>query len=121
MWRGASIAEPSLSFHTLLIELDMQISRIQLSDKNSRLRTRKVIRSSPDSPHRAVCSGEYQPSVLHTTANATAWVVIRFPDRNPGSSFASACGTFRSACTLTEFPRVAPISCALPLSVPVLN
>jgi hypothetical protein len=77
----------------------MQISRIQLSDKNSRLCTRKVIRSSPDPPHRAVCSGAYQPSVLHTTANATAWVVIRFPDRNPGSSFASACGTFRSAGT----------------------
>ncbi len=38
----------------ILIELDMQISRIQLSDKNSRLRTRKVIRSSPDPPPRAV-------------------------------------------------------------------
>gem|GEM_PF-6538763 len=40
---GASIAKPSLRFHILLIELDMQISRIQLSDKNSHLRTRKVI------------------------------------------------------------------------------
>ena len=43
---GASIAKPSLRFHTPLIELDMQISRIQLSDKNSHLRTRKVIHSS---------------------------------------------------------------------------
>mgnify|MGYP001811878188 FL=1 len=92
-----------------------------LSDKNSRLCTRKVIRSSPDPPHRAVCSGAYQPSVLHTTANATAWVVIRFPDRNPGSSFASACGTFRSSRTLPEFARVTPISRALPLSAPALN
>ena len=45
---GASIAKPSLRFHILLIELDMQISRIQLSDKNSHLRTRKVIRSKLD-------------------------------------------------------------------------
>ena len=49
--------------------------------------------------HRAVVPGVHQPSVLHITANATTWVVIRFPDRNPGSSFASACGTFRSAGT----------------------
>ncbi len=37
---GASIAEPSLRFHILLIEPDVQISRIRLSDKTSRLRTR---------------------------------------------------------------------------------
>ena len=118
---GASIAVPSLRFHILLIELDRQISRIQLSDKNSRLRTRKVIRSSPDSQHEAVYPDVHRPSNLRTTANTTSWAVIRFPDRNPGSSFASACGTFRSSHTLLEFARVAPISHALPLSVPVLN
>jgi hypothetical protein len=34
---GASLARPSLRFHTPLIEPDMQISRIRLSDKTSRL------------------------------------------------------------------------------------
>ena len=96
---GASIAKPSLRFHILLIEPDMQISRIRLSDKTAYLCTRKVIRSSPD-PHTGPCyPGAHQPSVLHITANATTWVVICFPDRNPDSSFASACGAFRSACT----------------------
>ena len=39
---GASLAEPWLRFHTPLIEPDMQISRIRLSDKTSRLRPRLV-------------------------------------------------------------------------------
>src|ERR1700720_4712298 len=34
---GASIVQPWLRFHTPLIEPDMQISRIRLSDKTSRL------------------------------------------------------------------------------------
>ncbi len=34
---GASIAEPLLRFHTPLIEPDVQISRIRLSDKTSHL------------------------------------------------------------------------------------
>jgi hypothetical protein len=37
---GASLAEPCLRFHTPLIEPDMQISRIRLSDKTSRLLSR---------------------------------------------------------------------------------
>jgi hypothetical protein len=37
---GASLARPWLRFHTPLIEPDMQISRIRLSDKTSRLRPR---------------------------------------------------------------------------------
>ena len=37
---GASIAVPSLRFHILLIEPDMRISRIRLSDKTSRLHPR---------------------------------------------------------------------------------
>ena len=53
--------------------------------------------------------------------NATTWVVIRFPGRNPGSFFTSACSTFRNSRTLPEFTRVAPISCASSLSAPVLN
>jgi hypothetical protein len=65
--------------------------------------------------------GVHRPSTLHITAKATTWAVTGFPDCNPGSSFASACGTFRSACTLPEFTRVSPISCALLLSAPALN
>src|SRR6201988_1782992 len=37
---GASLARPWLRFHTPLIEPDVQISRIRLSDKTSRLRPR---------------------------------------------------------------------------------
>ncbi len=40
---GASIAKPSLRFHTPLIEPDVQISRIRLSDKTSRLHPRHVV------------------------------------------------------------------------------
>ena len=71
--------------------------------------------------HRAVYPGAHRSGVLHITANATTWVITGFPDRIPGSSFTSACDTFCSSRTLMEFTRVSPISCALPLSVPVLN
>src|SRR5258707_4813136 len=40
---GALLAQPWLRFHTPLIEPDMQISRIRLSDKPSRLRPRHVV------------------------------------------------------------------------------
>src|SRR5246500_1091773 len=40
---GASLARPWLRFHIPLIEPDMQISRIRLSDKTSRLRPRHVV------------------------------------------------------------------------------
>ncbi len=40
---GASIAEPLLRFHTPLIEPDVQISRIRLSDETSRLHPRHVV------------------------------------------------------------------------------
>ena len=40
---GALVAQPWLRFHTPLIEPDMQISRIRLSDKTSRLRPRHVV------------------------------------------------------------------------------
>ena len=43
---GASLAEPWLRFHTPLIEPDMQISRIRLSDKISRLHPRHVVLKS---------------------------------------------------------------------------
>jgi len=42
---GASLAEPCLRFHTPLIEPDMQISRIRLSDKTSRLHPRRAVPS----------------------------------------------------------------------------
>src|ERR1700680_5016754 len=40
---GASLVRPWPRFHTPLIELDRQISRIQLSDKTSRLHPRHVV------------------------------------------------------------------------------
>src|SRR5712671_6367997 len=40
---GASLVRPWLRFHTPLIEPDMQISRIRLSDKTSRRRPRHVV------------------------------------------------------------------------------
>jgi hypothetical protein len=39
---GALVVRPWLRFHTPLIEPDMQLSRIRLSDKTSRLRPRHV-------------------------------------------------------------------------------
>src|SRR5215211_5483354 len=39
---GASVVRPWLRFHTPLIEPDMQVSRIRLSDKTSRLHPRHV-------------------------------------------------------------------------------
>jgi hypothetical protein len=39
---GASVAHPWLRFHTPLIEPDVRISRIRLSDKTSCFRPRKV-------------------------------------------------------------------------------
>ena len=118
---GASIAKPSLRFHILLIKPDRPFSGIRLSDKTSRLRTRKVRCSPLDPQHRAVYPGVQQSSALHITANTITWAVIRFPNDYSGSFFTSACGTCRSFRTLSELTRVTPISCALPLSVPVLN
>ena len=40
---GASLVRPWLRFHTPLIEPDMQICRIRLSDKTSRLHPRHVV------------------------------------------------------------------------------
>ena len=40
---GAQVPGPSLRFHTPLIEPDMQISRIRLSDKNSRFRVQRLL------------------------------------------------------------------------------
>jgi len=118
---GASIAVPSLRFHILLIEPDVRISRIRLSDKTHAFAHERS--SAVHSTHSTgpCCPGVHRPSILHTTANPTTWAVIRFPDRNPGSSFASASGAFHSSRTLPEFARVAPISRALPLSTPALN
>src|SRR3979409_1117015 len=39
---GASLVRPWLRFHTPLIEPDMQISRIRLSDRTSRLHPRRA-------------------------------------------------------------------------------
>jgi hypothetical protein len=47
------------------------------------LRTRKVVRRSPTHRTELCDSCVNQASVMLTTANATAWVVIRLPDRSP--------------------------------------
>jgi hypothetical protein len=43
---GAQVTSPSLRFHIPLIEPDMQIARIRLSDKTSRLHPRHVVPKS---------------------------------------------------------------------------
>jgi hypothetical protein len=40
---GALVVQPWLRFHIPLIEPDMQISRIPLSDKNSRFRVQRLL------------------------------------------------------------------------------
>ena len=118
---GASIAQPSLRFHIPLIEPDLQDFRIRLSDKTSCLRTRKVVSTEPNQP-----PGPWHPgglwlsAVLKTDDDALAGDTL-FPDHNPGPSFASACGAFRSSRAPAEFTRVAPISYALLLPTPALN
>ena len=56
-----------------------------------------------------------------TTADATTWADIRFPDQGPSSSFTSACDAGRGSRALAEFARVAPISSTSPLSTSALN
>ena len=70
--------------------------------------------------------GPWDPSVLRSArllaiAKATPWGDRGSLDLRPGAPFASACGTFRSSHTSSEFNRVAPISRALPLPAPALN
>ena len=43
-YAGASLTRPCFRFHTPLIELDVRISRFQLSEKGSRGRPREVAR-----------------------------------------------------------------------------
>ncbi len=76
---GASIAGPSLRFHILLIEPDMRISRIRLSDKTSRLCTRKVIRTPLDFTTQSCVTPVYNKRVLYRQP----------PLPPPGWSFAS--------------------------------
>ena len=86
------------------------------------LRTRKVLRSTPD-PHTGPCYPDaHQPSALHITANATSLGGHSLPGSQSGFflRFSMWCLPQRLH-TFQEFPRVAPISCALPLSAPVLN
>jgi hypothetical protein len=40
---GALVVQPWFRFHIPLIEPDMQISRIRLSDKNSRFRVQRLL------------------------------------------------------------------------------
>jgi len=124
MWRGGNRCDKPdliLRFHIPLIEPDVRISRIRLSDKTHAFAHEKSCAVQSTARTGQCFPGVYRANGLRTTANVTTWAVIHFPDHNPGSSFASACGAFRNSRTLPEFARVAPISRALPLSVPVLN
>src|SRR5271169_3052181 len=56
-----------------------------------------------------------------TTADATTWANIGFPDQGPSPSFTSACDAFRGYRAFAEFARVAPISSTSPLSTSALN
>ena len=119
--RGAPLAAPWLRFQSPLIEPDVQISRIRLSDKTHAFAHGRSRASRPSNSRRGERRLYSCTVVLHTTANAATWADIRSPDRTPGRSFASACGAFRSFRRLPEFRRVTPISCASPLSAPALN
>ncbi len=102
-WLAAPMFEPSLRFHTPLIEPDMRISRIRLSDKTHAFAHEKSSAVRTTDCSELCYSGVIRVDILPITANATAWEVIRFPDHPPGSFFASACGAFRSSRTLAEF------------------
>ncbi len=67
---GASIAEPLLRFHTPLIEPDVQISRIRLSDKTSRLHLRKgsSISTTALSSHTRPVRTRYDPARSRSVA-----------------------------------------------------
>ena len=84
--------------------------------------TRKVTRSSPEPPHRAVL-----PRRTSTERSAHNRQCHHLGGHSlPGSQsgfflrFSMWCLPQRLH-TFQEFPRVSPISCALPLSAPVLN
>ena len=61
---GASLVRPWLRFHTPLIEPDMQISRIQLSDKTSRLHPRRATAGEALEPGTLVAGIYIAPSAL---------------------------------------------------------
>jgi len=85
------------------------------------LRPRKVVRGSTDQ--------QYGPCVPRctahgravTTADATTWADIRFPDQGPSPSFTSASDAFCGFRAFAEFARVVPISSTSPLSTSALN
>ena len=64
---GASLAPPCFRFHIPLIEPDMQIYRIRLSEKVSRCRPRKVTRPSveTDEAQHLMQEGFRKPPVSH--------------------------------------------------------
>ena len=119
--RGAPLATPWLRFQSPLIEPDVQISRIRLSDKTHAFAHGRSRAGRPSNRRRGEHLRYSCTVVLRPTANAATSAALRSPDRNPSRSFASACGAYRSCRRLPEFRRVTPISCASPLPAPALN
>jgi len=74
-----------------------------------------------DPPHRAVRLQRKSSQRLTDNHQCDRLGRHSLPGSQSGSFFTSACSTCRRSHTLTEFPRVAPISCTLRLSMPVLN
>ena len=93
--------DPSLRFHIPLIEPDMQISRIRLSDKTSCLCTRKVTRSSPDLQHGDRVSPVYTDRAFYAQP----------PMPPPGWSFASRrCSGFFLHFNMRRVPQLPHIN-----------
>src|SRR6202048_3972909 len=65
---GASLVQPWLRFHTPLIEPDMQISRIRLSDKTSRLRPRRAA-PTPGQPYEPEVPVEVREGISPASAS----------------------------------------------------
>jgi len=82
--RGALLATPWLRFQSPLIEPDVQISRIRLSDKTHAFAHGRSRASRPSNRRHVEHLWYACTVVLHTTANAATWANIRSPDRNPG-------------------------------------
>ena len=66
---GAQVPSPSLRFHTPLIEPDVQISCIRLSDRTSRLHPRHVV-PKPRQPYESVVPVEVREWIAPAPATS---------------------------------------------------
>jgi hypothetical protein len=71
--RSALVARPWLRFHTPLIEPDVRIARIRLSDKTSRLRPRHVVFKPAQAYEPEVVLSFPQAAAAAAGLNFTKW------------------------------------------------